>query len=197
MNTIYLLIDPRTGLVRYVGVTAGPLNVRMRKHLHMARRGEDSHRSAWIRQLLELGVSPLPWVLELTLDRRRECFWIAHYRSAGIDLTNGTDGGDGLTNPSPELRQKIADSVRGFRHTAEARAKIRAAQLGRPKYQPSGWKKKHRLTSEQRAHIAAGRQRAIAEGRKGGWPEGVPRSPETIEKIRQAKRQRNKGDPHD
>ncbi len=49
--SIYTLTDPRTSEVRYVGVTAGSLEVRLKGHLRY--KGKD-HRS-----LLAVGVTPV------------------------------------------------------------------------------------------------------------------------------------------
>jgi hypothetical protein len=39
----------------------------------------------------------------------RERWWIAHLRSIGCNLTNLTDGGDGIVGPmKPEVKQKIS-----------------------------------------------------------------------------------------
>lgn len=119
MNTIYLLIDPRTALVRYVGVTSGPLTRRLNDHVRTAA-GERTHRGYWINALTTAGYRPLIWPIEVTADRRRECFWIAHYRAAGCLLTNDTEGGDG---GSPML---------GRHHSAETRARMREAARTSP-----------------------------------------------------------------
>ncbi len=54
--SIYTLTDPRTSEVRYVGVTAGSLEVRLKGHLRY--KGKD-HRTAWVRSLLAVGVTPV------------------------------------------------------------------------------------------------------------------------------------------
>lgn len=118
---IYALLDPRDGAVRYVGKTHRTAQRRLRRHLAPCYLAEPTHKARWLRVLVRLGLEPSIVVLETCDDPDalciRERFWIAHYRAAGARLTNTTAGGDG----------------RGAQHTPEARAKIRAALLGKPK----------------------------------------------------------------
>jgi hypothetical protein len=48
-HKIYSLADPRTGEVRYIGVTIQSLNRRLCCHMGSARRGEETHRARWMR----------------------------------------------------------------------------------------------------------------------------------------------------
>jgi len=57
MTTIYHLIDPRDGSVRYVGKTRGPLRRRLSAHLRRGRRRHDAWRS-WLNELAALGQVP-------------------------------------------------------------------------------------------------------------------------------------------
>lgn len=85
----------------------------------------------------------------------RERFWITHFRRQGHRLTNATDGGMGIL---------------GYRHTAEAKAKIGEAKnfLGRSHSEES-----RRLIGE------ASREAQ----RDGGFRRGVPHSPETKARL--------------
>lgn len=123
MNTIYILIDPRTNEVRYVGVTVGSLATRLNVHLQEARNpAKASHKINWIRSLLKKDLRPLIEELEVTPDRSREIHWIAFYRSRGVRLTNMTDGGEG----TPGLG-------RGVKQSPEFVARRSTAMLGVPK----------------------------------------------------------------
>lgn len=144
---IYLLIDPRTDLVRYVGVTFRGKK-RFNEHMSRATMGGKTHRDNWIRLLISLGSRPVYRVIEQGRGdgwQDAERRWIAHYRQS-CDLVNHTDGGDGTPGyvPTPELRQKWSamragvpyppdriPAMKGKRHTSEARAKISAAGAGR------------------------------------------------------------------
>lgn len=48
-----------------------------------------------------------------------------------MKLVNGTDGGDGCHNPTPETRAKMGSGMRGERHSKEARAKMSASRIGK------------------------------------------------------------------
>lgn len=78
---IYILIDPRDGLVRYVGCTS---HVGSRYNYHLSGMGikADSPRNKWILELKEEGELPQIEVVEETgpfecYDRER--FWITHF----------------------------------------------------------------------------------------------------------------------
>ena len=128
--TIYVLIDPRDGRVRYVGKTANPVK-RLPGHLAEAR-GERHRRACWLRALLALGLEPTLEVIEEVAGNgnERERFWIALYRSEGHDLVNGTDGGEGVTM-TPEMRAKIGNANRGKIRTLEAREAMSTSRRGR------------------------------------------------------------------
>lgn len=159
---IYVLVDPRTAEIRYVGVTVKVLAYRRSQHISTAKAGDKRHVSNWIRTLLSTGREPVILCVEVTKDRSRENYWIAHYRAAGLDLTNLTDGGDGVLGliPTPASRQKMSLAQTGRTASNETREKRRQALLGRV------------FSSE-----TLERMRASAQNR----------GPETLEKMRQAK----------
>jgi hypothetical protein len=136
---IYALAEPNTGVVRYVGKAADP-HVRVGQHL----RDRSSLRKArWLRSLDAppqlLILEEIPAGADWQEAERR---WIAHFRAEGADLTNHTDGGEGLCGASAETRAKLSASAKArmadpaFRakvFTAERAARISAALSGRPK----------------------------------------------------------------
>jgi len=139
---IYVLCDSRiadpVARIRYVGRTVNPA-LRMRAHQKTCSDGERTPRANWMRSVYRAGGDVLLEVVETT--SRAGCIaaeirWISHYRSAGSRLTNLTDGGAGLLNPSVETRRRIGDAMRGNtfwagkRHTAESKAKMAAAHIG-------------------------------------------------------------------
>lgn len=102
---IYGLIDPRTGECRYVGKANNPER-RLRDHL---RTPFNTHKYAWLTNLLKAGLRPTIQILEevqTSVWQEAECFWIAYMKFMGADLTNSTIGGDGL-NPTPEMAAKM------------------------------------------------------------------------------------------
>lgn len=131
---IYVLVDPRFGTVRYVGITTK--ENRLKGHIREAKSKSLTHKSTWIRSLLELGLLPIFTIIERTDDKTRECYWINSYRQSGCDLTNGTTGGDGLINPSHDIIERIRSSVTGFKHSPEARAKISESMKRRNRERP-------------------------------------------------------------
>ncbi len=59
---IYGLIDPRYGIIRYVGQTVTTLNQRFEGHLKVDEKG-CSYKENWIRKLSSLNLQPEPVVL--------------------------------------------------------------------------------------------------------------------------------------
>lgn len=115
LTTIYILIDPETKKVRYVGQTVRPLEERLRDHLKDKNK---NHRTCWIRSLKNRGLTPSIHLVENVIGnnwQEREQYWIAYYRSIGAPLVNGTDGGDGRNGSvqSEEERTKKSISLKG------------------------------------------------------------------------------------
>lgn len=130
---IYILLDPRNNAVRYVGWSFAPRK-RLAAHIRRAKYVV-SHKAHWIMQLTSAGLRPNMEIVETGYGdwNEAERRWIAHYRSAGCNLTNLTDGGEGTVgyNPTPEERHRRSLSQTGRKQTAESTAKTRAALLGR------------------------------------------------------------------
>jgi hypothetical protein len=146
MVSIYALVDPRDGEIRYVGKTIKPLPVRLREHVQDPKV---DYRHNWIQQLAIDGTTPSICLLEEVTEsdwQEREKWWIACYRQNGRALTNLADGGQGSAGwrhtsttlekirakaigkvVSPTSRQKIAHSLLGRRLTQEQKSKIRIA----------------------------------------------------------------------
>lgn len=105
---IYSLSDPRNNIVRYVGFTHG-LKIRYNKHLSDARLNHQGHRNNWIRLLLSEDILPFMNIIEETNyeDREfREKYWIDYFKDN--NLTNMTDGGEGMTGHShSDVSKKI------------------------------------------------------------------------------------------
>lgn len=135
---IYVLRDPRTNQIRYVGKSKSPER-RKYDHIYIARTAREiNHRTKWIRLLLSHGLTP---VLEV-VDEVEEIDWpswevayISYFQAEGCRLVNGTLGGEGLNNPTLETRAKIGAKSRaankGRKFSEEHRAKISAALTGR------------------------------------------------------------------
>lgn len=136
---IYALVDPRTDVLRYVGMTKHPRK-RYWRHCHPGPRNR-THRAQWIRALKQSGLKPefIP-LEEVASDDEAaisERFWIASLRAAGALLLNfaaGGEGGDTCSGRklSSEHRAKIAASHIGLKASPEACAKMSASRTGIP-----------------------------------------------------------------
>lgn len=136
ITKIYALLDPRTSECRYVGKTCQPLNVRFTCHIRDKR---PSRKINWIKSLVALGLKPRMEVLEiLTQDsvakdwEEAERFWISCFRFMGSDLTNLTDGGEGLCGHTltDSHKRKIGDRFRGRKLSPEHLANLAEARRG-------------------------------------------------------------------
>jgi hypothetical protein len=112
--SIYALIDPGTGEVRYVGKSVDP-EIRFRAHLREKRNSIPSEKRAWIENLRDAGTQPTLKVLE-TVDaddwQSTEQKWIEFFRSIGANLTNILDGGEGKRAWGEKSRQYISEQSR-------------------------------------------------------------------------------------
>lgn len=113
------------GCVKYIGSTKRPPSERLRCHLAEARGDKKNHRLNWLRGLKQ---PPLLEVIECVLPgdwQVSERYWISLAREYGCRLVNGTDGGEGLVNPTVETREKMRLSHLGRKPSEETRARMR------------------------------------------------------------------------
>jgi hypothetical protein len=144
---IYTLSDPITGQIRYVGQTVLSLRLRLLYHMSESRQPIYTHKTNWIRSILQKGLEPKIELLEFGVWNEDEMYWIEQFKQWGFNLVNGTIGGDGTAGKplSEEHRKKIADAHRGRKLTLEFRNKLSKAHAGKPR----PWKKKKfQLTDE-------------------------------------------------
>lgn len=98
MRTVYIyaLTEP-DGTIRYIGQA---LNTRTRYNSHVCITTEPrTHKEKWINSLLRDGKRPVLIILKESDEENSdadEISLIRHYRDIGSNLTNGTDGGDGV-----------------------------------------------------------------------------------------------------
>lgn len=89
MYFVYELVDPRTNVTGYVGITNNP-NQRYREHIE-GRVGKGK-KYEWIKRLQEEETQPKMKILEIVEDleqaRRQERHWVQYYLSKGTSLTN-------------------------------------------------------------------------------------------------------------
>ena len=97
-TNIYILIDPRTNEVRYVG-KANNVSQRYKAHLNRARKHQ-THKKNWLEQLRREGLKPIIEVIDVVLiDEWQywEIYWISQMKQWGFNLLNCSNGGDGCT----------------------------------------------------------------------------------------------------
>lgn len=97
MTYIYTLSHPLTKEVRYIGKSNSP---KERLNYHMSDLNKYSHKKNWISKLKLLNLKPIIEIIdEVHINEWRywEKFWISQFKTWGFNLTNSTEGGDGLT----------------------------------------------------------------------------------------------------
>ena len=112
---IYSLEYPE-GNVRYIGKSNNPKK-RFNSHLKDAIKFTHSHKLAWINSLLKEDKKPILKIIdEVSMDNWQfwEKYWIAQFKVWGFDLTNSTEGGDGLVNFDQKIKQRISESLKKY-----------------------------------------------------------------------------------
>lgn len=136
MKYIYLLIDPATNEIRYVGQTCRKLKKRLSQHVHDV---SDTHKSRWIKKLKRFGYTPLIKVVQFFENisdkdlNNAEVYWIRHFKELGNNLTNSTDGGNGTIGyvAPKEVYRKVSESLKGKKKSKETKRKIALTLKGR------------------------------------------------------------------
>lgn len=128
---IYVLCDPDTDEPRYVGWT---VNVRKRlwDHVYEARKRQKiTYKNNWVFSVLQRGKKPVVHVVDTIPPNvpwgDYERFWIARFRSEGADLTNATDGGEGVCGwtPTDEYREGCRARSMGRKHSDSSKETMR------------------------------------------------------------------------
>lgn len=118
---IYILIDPLTNHVRYVGKANDPKE-RFKGHMKESlKKNKDdeiiqNHKINWINKLKIKNLSPVLEIVDEVLDsewRFWETHYISLYKSWGFDLVNLTNGGDGFSDPTGEIGKRISKTLTG------------------------------------------------------------------------------------
>lgn len=142
---IYLLSDPITNQIRYVGKTTNPHS----RYYEHTRPGNVNHiithKNCWIKSLRAKGLKPILEVIDIVSEAEWqfwEEYWICQIKAWGFDLTNMTLGGEGALGVSKK---------NSFKHTEEAKAKIAAKN------------KAIKKTPEWIARVAEGSKKSILQ----------------------------------
>ena len=91
---IYVLKDPYSLEVRYVGVTCTTLSARLSQHIYDSKK-LGTYKRNWISKLVIEGKKPLIETIEVCNYKNwedREIYWIGFYKN----LTNTREGGKGV-----------------------------------------------------------------------------------------------------
>jgi len=142
--SVYCIRDSRdtvllqSGQRAYIGFSQTPYD-RFVSHLKEVISGGCTYKCRWIRSLFqEENVEPILSILcvlqSVDEAKRVESAWILRLRARGVDLTNATNGGDGLINPTAETRLKMSASHLGKKMPIEVRQKIQKANTGKPSH---------------------------------------------------------------
>lgn len=154
---------------------------RLCRHVRDARRGPSTHKQCWVRGLLLKQRYPKLEILFEVPESHWQDYeraYIRIFRDSGCRLVNGTDGGEGCLNPTPEAREKRRQASIGRKHSSEAREKIRRANVG---------KKVSVETLEKMRQVNLGRKHSSVTREKMRQTRlGKKRPYETCEKMRKA-----------
>jgi len=170
----------------YVGMGKNP-----NRPWHMKIRSK-SHKSIVSRHGVDVRmiIDDLDWDIACWWEKR----WIKALKDSGHTIVNGTSGGDGLVNPSEEVRKKISESQkRRFQNPEQIkmlseRAKGRTPYNKGKKAEELGLKKwKHKPETIEKMKIIA-KKRGVSEATRKAQKAAVtgkkraPFSETTIEK---------------
>lgn len=118
---IYILVDPISNQIRYVGKTT---DVKRRIRRHISERFlHDSYKDRWIRKLIDNNHYPEIETIDIVSKDNWgywEQFYISYFNFLGCNLTNGTIGGD------------EPPSTKGRKHTSESKLKMSNTKKGKP-----------------------------------------------------------------
>lgn len=184
MWIVYGLIDPRTRMIRYIGLSTSGLK-RPRTHTQTPVDRAHLHSARWIAGLKRLGIKYEIVILETVPDAdyedlcRAETWWIAYGRASRWPLTNLTTGGGGTF---------------GYRYTNEQRESMSRAAVARC---TSAWrermsrihkgKKASQETIERQRRASTGKRRtAETRAKISALKMGKPRPPHVLEALRLA-----------
>jgi len=107
---IYTLSEDTIENVRYIGYSKDPRH-RLRVHQRESNLRVKNHKTDWIKKMIKEEKEIILNIIDSAKDdeiKKLEKYYIKKYRDDGYNLTNSTDGGDGLINPTPEVRERMS-----------------------------------------------------------------------------------------
>jgi predicted GIY-YIG superfamily endonuclease len=127
MYFVYALTDPRTDIVAYVGITNNP-NARLQEHISCT--GPNDEKKTWVRKLQEEGYEPRMKILEVVDTKgeatAREKYWIQHYTSTGMSITNIRSKPKATPKPKAKFRSLAPE---GYYTATEAAERLNVSSL--------------------------------------------------------------------
>ena len=128
MYELYCLVDPTNNKIRYIGYTKRS-KLRLREHINTAldknKSERNSHKSKWIRKLLNKQIIPIykPLLRNNFEDeiKNLEIDYIKYFKQY-YKLTNNTLGGDGTSGRIPTLKERQNLSIK---YTGKIRLDLR------------------------------------------------------------------------
>lgn len=126
-TNIYILVDPSTEEVRYVGKCNNP-DERYKAHKNGAR-DVGTHKRNWVESLKRRNLKPAMEIIDsvpMGEWQYWESWWISYFRSLGCNLLNYTEGGDGTSfGNTTTFRKGNEPWNRGIPVSEEVKQKIR------------------------------------------------------------------------
>jgi len=118
---VYQALNNQNGR-RYIGCTARHLEVRKSIHFKYAR---NNHQSPFCHAIRKYGESSFSWSILAEANDEKSMFILEKKFIKDLKPEyNQTEGGDGVSNPSSEIREKIRAKLLGVPKTLEHRRKI-------------------------------------------------------------------------
>jgi group I intron endonuclease len=146
---IYVLIDPITNEIKYVGKSDKP-DRRFKKHL---KEDKNTYKNNWIKSLTSIGQEPIMEIMDEVLFSEWsfwEKYWISQLKSWGFKLTNLTEGGDG-GNFGYLVNKKISEKLKGRVLTDEWKENISKSRKGKKLSEKTKNKLSEKLLGNNRA----------------------------------------------
>jgi group I intron endonuclease len=114
---IYILKDPITNEVRYVGKSDNPKK-RLSEHINKSKH-TSTYKNNWLKNLKKNNLKPILEIIDV-VDKSNwgelEKKWITHFKEIGSNLTNQTEGGDG-GNFGEKINLLISKKLKGGKFT--------------------------------------------------------------------------------